>query len=142
MIAHIPSHGFTKALAILVGFFGITVYLMVRDGLPGLGWWERLHRAGAMETEATVPAASGFASAQLPIRIVSLAATSDAQRDDPVQVDRVISHYGVQARRGWRRRIKKVHVTAPVAPAVSLVSAAVAAPGTSSQPSRWGVAKW
>ncbi len=24
--------------------------------LPGLGWWERLHWAGAMETEATVPA--------------------------------------------------------------------------------------
>ncbi len=23
--------------------------------LPGLGWWERLHRAGALETEAIVP---------------------------------------------------------------------------------------
>jgi hypothetical protein len=33
MIAHIPSHGVTKAFAILVGFFGITVYLMVRDGV-------------------------------------------------------------------------------------------------------------
>jgi hypothetical protein len=26
------------------------------DHLPGLGWWERLHRAGAMETEAIMPA--------------------------------------------------------------------------------------
>ena len=24
--------------------------------LPGLGWWERLHRVGAMETEAIMPA--------------------------------------------------------------------------------------
>ncbi len=33
MIADIPSHGFTNALAILVGFFGITVFLMVRNGV-------------------------------------------------------------------------------------------------------------
>ncbi len=26
------------------------------DHLPGLGWWERLHRAGAMETEVIMPA--------------------------------------------------------------------------------------
>jgi hypothetical protein len=26
------------------------------DHLLGLGWWERLHRAGATETEATMPA--------------------------------------------------------------------------------------
>jgi hypothetical protein len=26
------------------------------DHLLGLGWWKRLHRTGAMETEATMPA--------------------------------------------------------------------------------------
>ncbi len=26
------------------------------DHLPGLEWWERLHRAGALETEAIMPA--------------------------------------------------------------------------------------
>ncbi len=26
------------------------------DHLPGFGWWERLHRAGALEMEAIVPA--------------------------------------------------------------------------------------